>query len=52
MGELPCSNVMPKGKWGREKGEVKPNIGSYSSLFVVGHPINMYEVIKLNGMSA
>ena len=47
MGELPCSNVMPKEKGGSET--------QYRFLFiiiVVGHPINMYEVIKLNGMSA
>ena len=47
MGELSCSNVMPKGKGGSKT--------QYRFLFiitVVGHPINMYEVIKLNSMSA
>ena len=47
MGGLPCSNVMLKGKGGNET--------QYRFLFiisVVGHPMNMYEVIKLNGMSA
>ena len=46
MGRLPCSNVIPKGKRGNET--------QYRFLFiinVVGHPMNMYEVIKLNGMS-
>ena len=47
MGELPCSNVMPKGKEGNET--------QYRFLFIIsmgGHPMNMYEVIKLNEMSA